>query len=432
MADLRPFRALRYRSEAIGDLGSVLAPPFDVIEPEEQASLHQLSPCNIVRLELSEGRADDSPEENRYTRAAATMQSWRESGVLQQEERPAFYRYVQRFDQGGRTYGRTALFARLRLEPWESGAIRPHEETVSSPKEDRLQLLRHLRTNISSLLVLYRDPTRSIEAHLKETGPPLVDAVTPDGQRHELSELTDAAVIDAISTALRETTLYMADGHHRYETALAYREERRSQAEAWTGEEPENFVLVALTAVEDPGLLLLPIHRLVRPRAVPSDLVSRLERYFDIEDISPKSYDGTALLRLLARLNATRGAAFGALGLEEGRLHLLTLKDATSARALMPAHSAAWQALDANVLEYAVLREALGLRSADTEAVKYTEDADFAMREVESGRWPLAFLTKKLPVEQVLAVADAGEKMPRKSTFFSPKLATGLVLHAFD
>ena len=436
MADLRPFRALRYRPEAVGDLGLALAPPFDVIDAEEQQSLHGRSPHNIVRLELGEERPDDGPQENRYTRGAATLRDWRRSGVLIQEEQPALYIYVQEFEHEGRRRRRTLLLARLRLEPWQSGTIRPHEETGAAPKEDRLQLLRHLRANVSAIFALYRDPEGGSGRLLQTSGTPLVDADTPDGQRHALFALTDTSTIEAVSASLRDVPLYMADGHHRYETALAYRDERQAQASDWTGEEPENFVLAALAAIEDPGLTLLPTHRLVRPPSLPPDLARRLERFFHVEDTTPKSYDGTALLRLMARLAATttgRGTAFGALGLEEGRLHLLTLKDVAVARALMPqSASGGWQALDTNVLEYAVLRETLGLDGGAAGALDYTEDAERALQEVESGRWPLAFLLSPTPVEQVLAVADAGERMPRKSTFFHPKLATGLVLYSFD
>ena len=434
MADVRPFRGLRYRPDVVGDLGALLSPPFDVIDAESQRSLQERSAHNIVRLELSQERPEDGPQENRYTRAAATLRGWRESGALEQEEHPAFYIYSQRFEHEGRKLGRTALLARLRLEPWEAGIVRPHEKTGAAPKEDRLQLFRHLRANVSPLLALYRDPERRIGGLLETSGSPLIDAATPDGQHHTLFALTDVAAIEAISSALRDTPIYMADGHHRYETALAYRDERRGQQEAWTGEEPENFVLVALAAVDDPGLVQLPTHRLVRPPSLAEDLVPQLERYFHVEDTTPKSYDGTALLRLQARLAAANagGAAFGALGLEEGRLHLLTLKDAPAVRSLMPSQSQPWQTLDTNVLEYAVLRETLGIGDSRSGALDYTEDATRALLEVESGRWPLAFLLNRTPVEQTLAVADAGELMPRKSTFFHPKLATGLVLYTFE
>ncbi len=432
MADLRPFRALRYRPDVIGDVGSALAPPYDVIDGEGEAALHDRSPYNIIRLELSLARDDNGTQA--YVRAAETLRAWRQSGALVAEERPSLYVYTQQFEHEGRRLRRTALLARFRLEPWEAGVMRPHEATGAAAKQDRLQQIRHLHTNVSPIFALYRDPDGRVADVLSGQATPLLEAATPDGQRHTLHGLMDDPAIEAISTALRNAPLYIADGHHRYETALTYRDERRHQAEAWTGEEPENFVLVALTAVEDPGLVTLPTHRLVRPPSLPPDLVQRLERFFHVEDTSPRSYDGIALLRLLARLTASgrTGTAFGALGLEEGRLHLLTLKDAAAAGALMPAHSAAWQALDVNVLEYAVLREALGVDSGVEGAIDFTEDAAQALRELESGRWPLAFLLNPTPIDQVLAVADAGERMPRKSTFFYPKMPTGLVLHSFD
>jgi uncharacterized protein (DUF1015 family) len=261
-----------------------------------------------------------------------------------------------------------------------------------------------------------------------------MDATTPNGQRHALSTLTDPAVIDGISTALSDSPLYILDGHHRFETALAYREERRSQAKTWEEEEPDNFVMLAITSADDPGLALLPIHRLVRPPAVPADLAQRLERFFHLEDVTATSGAATALPRLLDRL-VTAGSstvAFGALGLEEGGLHLLTLRDEPSVRALMPERSEVWRGLDVSVLEYAVLRATLGVQAGDPEVVNYTENAALALEEVESGRWPLAFLMNPTRVEQILAVADADERMPPKSTYFYPKLATGTVLNPLD
>ncbi len=430
MADFRSFRALRYRPDAVGDVASALAPPFDVIDAEEQAALHARSPYNIVRLELGETRPNDDARSNRYTRAAATLAKWRSSGVLALDDEAFFYVYILEFEHAGRRYRRTQLFGLLRLEPWAAGAVRPHEETMARPKEDRLQLLRHLRTNVSPVFVVARAKRSLVPVE----GRPLIDATTPDGQQHELLAITRHAEADAITSGLRSEPLYILDGHHRYETALAYRDECRARATMWTGEEPENFVLAAMTTADDPGLLCLPTHRLVRPPSVPPDVVPRLMRYFQVDDTTPKSYDGTALLRLLARLSAAgaSGTAFGALGLEEGRLHLLTLRDAAAARALMPARSVVWQTLDVSVLEYAVLRETLGIQHNTPDAIEYVQDATRALREVESGRWPLAFLLNPTKVEQVLAVADAGERMPPKSTFFYPKLPTGLVLNTFD
>jgi len=429
VVDFRPLRGLRFDPDVVGDIGSVLAPPFDVIGAEEQAALHQRSRYNVIRLELAQRRAGEPPDEERYRRAAVALEDWQAAGVLVRETDPAFYVYVQEFERGGRRYRRTALLGRLRLEPWEAGIVRPHEETMRAPKEDRLQLLRHLHTNVSPVFATLR------AGHaLPAGGDPLFDARTPDGGRHRLNAIVAPQVIEAIAAGMQAEPAYILDGHHRYETALAYRDECRARASAWTGEEPENFVLAALTTADDPGLLLLPTHRLVRPPSLPPDLLQRLGRFFDIEDVTPKSYDGTALLRLLARLSAAEaaGTAFGALGLEEGRLHLLKLRDAGAVRSLMPARSHIWQSLDASVFEHAVLRETLGMQPDAPGALDYTDDAAHALREVESGRWPLAFLLNATRIDQMLAVADAGERMPAKSTYFYPKLATGLVLNVLD
>jgi uncharacterized protein (DUF1015 family) len=426
MANFRPFRALRYRPEAAGDVSWVLAPPYDVIDAAEQSALHERSPFNVIRLELGESRPDDDERANKYTRAAAALFGWRSAGVLAQDEAPAFYQYVLEFQHEGTRYRRGHIFGLLRLEPWETGSVRPHEETMAKPKEDRLQLLRHLRANVSPVFVV----ARRLAVSGATSDEALIDATTPGGQHDILSKVDQP---EAISDALREQALYILDGHHRYETALAYRDECQAHAASWSGAEPENFILAAVTTVDDPGLLCLPTHRLVRPPAPAPDVMERLARYFDVTETTPKSYDGTALLRLLARVSAAgaTGTAFGALGLEEGRLHLLTLRDAAAARALMPEGSHVWQSLDVNVLEYAVLRDSLGITAGEG-AVEYTQDASRAMREVEAGRWPLAFLLNATKVEEMLAVADAGEKMPAKSTYFYPKLPTGLVLHAFD
>ncbi len=433
MADFRPFSALRYRSDVVGKIDDVLSPPYDVIDAEQESALRARSPYNVIRLELSEQRPDDNERSNRYTRAAATLDGWRAKNALAFDEQPAYYVYVQEFDHEGTHHQRTSLLGRLRLEPWDAHVVRPHEETMAKPKADRLEVIRHLRANVSPVFALYQDASKRI-ANALSGGTPLVDAKTADGHRHILHALTDDEAIDVISSELREEPLYILDGHHRYETALAYREERRAQAASWSGEEPENFMLAAITSVNDPGLILLPTHRLARPPTVPPDVISRLGRYFNVVDTTPKSYDGTALLRLLARVSASGNdtTAFGALGLDEGRLHLLTLTDAAAVRALMPERSQTWQSLDVNVLEYAVLRATLGIDGGAGEQIDYTQDAAVALREVESGRWALAFLLNPTKISQILAVADARERMPAKSTYFYPKLATGLVLNTLE
>lgn len=438
MADLRPFRGLRYRPGAAANLGDLISPPFDVISPEAQGFLLRRHPANIVRLELGETHADDTPEDNRYTRAAATLRQWLAEGILGVDPQPAFYVYDQEFFRGGQLMRRRSLMTRVRLEPWEKGVVRPHEHTMKPPKEDRLQLLRHCRTVFSPVLALYRDPDGRIRAAADQatTAAPLAQGREPGGETHSLYGLIDEEAIGAVRELFRDRTLYVADGHHRFETALAYREERRASGN-WTGEEPENFAFMALTAAEDAGLVVLPIHRVVRSTTVPPDLPARLEESFVVEDLGPVR-DGALLRDALARLSEAGGdgPAYVAAGPGPSRLRLLRPRDQEALRASLPPDAPpAWRALDVSLLQYAVLEKLLGInaaRLASGDAVEYTEDGAEALEAVASERVPLAFLVNATPVEQILAVADAGERMPQKSTFFYPKLATGLVMCPLD
>ncbi len=433
MADLRPFRALRYRLHSGEPVGRVLAPPYDVISPQQQAALYELSPYNVIRLEHPRETG-----EARYRAAAETLARWRREGVLVPEERPALYLYEQEFAHGGQTYRRRAVLGRVRLEPFERGLIRPHEYTLAKPKEDRLALLRATQANISPIFGLVDDRSGAFARALADVpARPVLDAQDFAEQRHRLHVVDDPAAIAQFAAAVADAVIYIADGHHRYETALAYREELRQAAgPAWSGEEPANFVLMALTATTDPGLLILPIHRLVRPRTVPADLVAALGYAFTVEEVGAldSSAAGEALLHAMAQRRAA--TAFGAAGLVPGRLHLLTLRERSVVEAHMPAgHAAAWRALDVNVLQYGVLEPLLGIDAAALTAgehVEFTEDAVEALAAVRSGRVPLAFLVNATRPEDIIAVADAGDRMPQKSTYFYPKLGTGLVINALE
>jgi uncharacterized protein (DUF1015 family) len=423
MADARPFRGLRFDPARV-DAALTIAPPYDVISPDEQRALYERSPHNIVRIEYGMERPGDDASENRYARAARDLRAWLDEGVLVRDARPALYAYVQEFTWDGRPYSREAWFCAMRLEPWERGVVKPHEHTLAKPKEDRLRLLRATRTQVSPVYSLFR-PGASFPY-----GEPLLD-VTADGQRHVLGAVTDAAAIEEFAGIIAEAEVYIADGHHRYETALAYRDEVRAAATSWSGDEPENFVLMALTAVDDPGLLVLPTHRVVL-RPSPADAVARVARSFDAVDVTDRGV-GAALEEAGRARDAT---AFVALGLEPGRAHLLRLRDRVAVEALMPAEQpASWKRLDVNVLQYGVLQPAFGIDDAaltEGGAVTYTQDAAEAERTVASGAAQAAFLLNATPVEQVLAVADAGGRMPQKSTFFHPKLPTGLVMNLLD
>jgi uncharacterized protein (DUF1015 family) len=424
MADVRPFRGLRYTSAV--DPALAIAPPYDVISPADQRALYERSPYNVVRIEYGQERAEDSERDNRYTRAAHDLARWRAEGVLAPDAEPAIYAYRQEFSHGGRSYARHAWFVALRLEEWEKGVVKPHEHTLARPKEDRLNLLRATRAQISPVYGLLRPKQRAAPL---EHGTLLVDFEV-GGQRHTLEAIGDHRAVEALRELVATSDVYVADGHHRYETALAYRDEVRGRAAAWTGEEPENFVLMALSRYDDPGLLVLPTHRLVHQQA-PADAIERLARFFDVAPFADDTID-----RALAALAAAREPSFLAIGLLPDALHLLTLRSGLAVESLMREDEPeAWKRLDVNVLHYGVLQQIFGIDEAALTAggaVTYTQDAGEAQRCVASGEASCAFLLKPTPVGHVFAVADAGARMPQKSTYFHPKLPTGLVMRALD
>jgi uncharacterized protein (DUF1015 family) len=431
MAEIRPFRGLHYVD---ADLSTLLCPPFDVISPEEQRRFYQRSPFNAVRMEFGESQLDDTPSSNRYTRAVATLRDWLGRGILVRDGVAAVYVDDQQFTHEGRVLTRRNLFARVRLYDWEEGPIRPHERTLSGPKEDRIQLLRACRVNISPILSLYRDDDGSVKdaVDLACRSAPILATAEMNGERHSLRRLDDDATLAAIGRLAGGKTFYVIDGHHRYETALNYRNERRSRAGAWTGEEPENFVLIALVARDDRGVVVLPTHRLVRNAALPVDFVDLLRRDFEVKEVDASA--GWQVMRSFLTAAAKYGVALGIA--MAGRRLILRVRDPDEmARHMPPDCPASWRSLDAAVLEAAILRGVLGVDQQDAAtagSLTFTHDGDDALRLVDSGECEVAFLLSPAPVDQILSMADAGDRMPQKSTYFYPKLPAGLVMNSLD
>jgi uncharacterized protein (DUF1015 family) len=425
--DARPFRALRFDPKH-ADPALTIAPPYDVISHDDQRALYERSDYNIVRVEYGEERPGDGERENRYTRAARDIDAWRAARVLVRDSEPALYRYRQEFAWRGVEHVRNAVFATVRLEEWERGVIKPHEHTLANPKADRLNLLRATRTQVSPVYCLFRPRGNDrTEMMWPYDGADLYD-VTADDQRHVLSAVYDPAGCAVWSKFIAGCDLYIADGHHRYETALAYRDEARARASSWSGEEPENFVLMALTYAYDPGLLVLPTHRVLHVPPVSDEQIEQIGRYFRIEDVPSASLDEAQAL-----LDGPE-PRFIMLGLQPESKHLLVLTDRAGVEALMPAaQPESWKRLDVNVLQYGVLQAAFGIDDAALKAggsVSYTQDAREAEAAITRGDARCAVLLNPTPVDDVLAVSDDGGRMPQKSTYFYPKLPTGLVMNA--
>jgi uncharacterized protein (DUF1015 family) len=453
MADVRPFRALRYAPGT--DLGAAICPPFDIISPEEQRVLYARSHLNAVHIELADESLGD-----RYDQALNTLGGWLDERALRRDDEESFYIYRQTFGHGGKTYTRSIIFARVRLEPWEAGVVLPHEQTFGGPKEDRLKLMRSIRTNTSPIYVLYRDVSGGVSERLREAGGSAPDSEfsSLDGQQHALRRVSDPATVEALAAALSRETLFIADGHHRYETALAYRDEVRAKAESWTGEEPENFVMVALTAADDPGLLVLPIHRVTNVESDRETVWQRISVLFDVSSSPlPQERDrgegsGLALATVTMQMEH-EDPDIGSIGLVEspagrmveagGRvfqvvpsLRRLKTRDVDALEALLPPNrSPEWRRLAYSIANYVVLQHCLGVtpeQMRDYSVVWFTEDAEEAVEEVRSGKATYAVLMRPVPVERVLELAEAGERMPQKSTFFYPKVPTGLAFNLLE
>ena len=433
---LKPFCALRYDPAKVGDLARVVAPPYDVIDTAAQERLYARSPYNAVRLILNR---DHDP----YGAAAATLAEWRARGVLASDPASALYLYAQRFPvPGGGELERTGVIGALRLESFDSGRVRPHERTLDRAKNDRLALLRACRASLSPIFGLVSAPAW----HFGE----LVPARAPDvelrddaGARHRVWRLADPPAVAAITERLAGKDVFIADGHHRYETALRYRDEVRAALAASApppGSVPCDYMLAYLTTMEDPGLLILPTHRVLRSLPLaPAALRAALATYFTVEDL-PWTEEGMATL--LDRLQGHRahgsetaggpapGVRMGAAVEGAGALWLLSA--ATAALPLPAELPPVLKALDVTVLHQVVLAGVLGLPIGErggTPGLSYTQDAQSALALVAAGKAAAAFFLPPTDVEDLRAVALAGLTMPEKSTFFHPKLLTGLVIY---
>jgi uncharacterized protein (DUF1015 family) len=435
MADVRPLPGIRYTAE--GDVAALVTPPYDVISAEDQARYYERHPENIIRLELGREEPGDDQLDNRYTRAAETFAEWRLRGVLRQDP-PSLYLYEQRFTANGAEYRRLSLLARVRLEPWESGVILPHERTMPKPKDDRLRLTRACAATISPILALYDDPGGEVAALLAKIreGEPRIAFIDQQGEEYRLWILQDEVLASALAAQFAPRQLYIADGHHRYETALTYRDEVRELRQELPAEDAVNFTLMGLTAVEDPSLLVLPTHRIVRGIELErlDGLEERLAPFFSVEPPGTTTQEWQAALAEQAQQRATAfvlirpdGATLMRLK-PEGRAAML----GDDGEAAGTSH--AWRDLDVAILHELVLREGLGIAGEAVrsgEYVSYTRDAEEAARAVRDGHngAQVAILLNPTPPSAIRDVARAGDRMPQKSTYFYPKLLTGLVIN---
>jgi uncharacterized protein (DUF1015 family) len=441
MAMIAPFQGVLYSQAKAGPVADLVCPPYDIISHDEQQTLYRRNPFNVIRLEYGLESPGDTETDNRYTRAAALLNEWFRAGVLRQSAEPAFYIYEMDYAAGGRHKKLRGFISLVRIEDYDSGIVKPHETTLSGPKTDRLNLLRSCRASFSQIFSLFSDPRGAVSAVLGSAkGKPELEARDGDGVAHRVWTLTDRNAIDAIAREMTDKPFFIADGHHRYDTALNYRNERRKAAGEFTGREPYNYVAMFLARMEDPGLTILPAHRALfnlndfHPRRFEEDL----NKYFNIEriDFTRKSEpaDRRTVLETMAR-RADHGRVFGMRVRGEHSYYLLTLRSEADMDAVIPDKSPAYRRLDVSILHHLIIDRLLGIRMETHKLglnIEYIKDADEAIRRAETGEAELIFLMNPTKVSEVKEVAAAGERMPQKATYFYPKLLTGLVMHKID
>lgn len=439
MSQIFPFQGTLYDQTLVGSIKDVVAPPYDIIDAEGQKRLHERHPRNIIRMELGLDQTGDGLAHNRYTRAAATLQTWLNEGILKRDARPAVYYHTIEYtppysDPAAPKKVLRGFLALAKLEALDSGHIYPHENTRAAAKTDRLNLIEACRSNFSPIWSLYSDPLGAI-VQLLETAvkgkPASYDFQDDAGCRECLWVITDEAVLKQVSEAMRSKPLFIADGHHRYETALNYQKLRRQQTGAHTALQPYDSVLMLLTPLEDPGLTVLPTHRVATtPLPSSAQIKTILGEVFEFREFSftaSTQHQARSQFLTSLRTDGKNAPVFGLARQGDDRYVTLTLK---------PAHRPSAQASPRDKLDVSLLQQLIVARLCSTqqeqEAILYTKDDHEALDWVTKGTGTGAFLLNATKISEVQDVAAAGERMPHKSTYFYPKPLTGLVINVMN
>lgn len=424
MAEIAPFSGIRYNASSVGDLSKVTCPPYDIISPADRVYYHEVDPHNFVRLILGEEREGDNETDNRFTRSRAFLEEWLNEEVLIRDSEPAVYVYEQLFQREGREMRIRGLACAVRLHPYSDRVVLPHENTLAKPKSHLIPLIHEVKANLDSVYGLYDDEQGVLDPVMDaaSAAEPVADVVDRDGVRHLLWAYTEPTGIAQIVGFMADKQIAIADGHHRYETALAYSEEVRTEKGTQPGELASDYLLMTLANVRQKDMTVFPTHRVVG--SVPENLMAGLEDSLtELFEIEPSSRES-----IISDM-AERGAIgmYGASG-------AVTLKLKTDPATLLEGSDASTH-LELNVLHKLVLERSLEI---DAEKLRnqthiiYTRSADEAMDLVDAGERQLGFLLNNISVKSVLDIAAAGEKMPQKATYFYPKLLSGLVLRTLD
>ncbi|UCD89441.1 MAG: DUF1015 domain-containing protein [Desulfobacterales bacterium] len=441
MARIAPFKGILYNTNTI-KLADVVAPPFDVISKEEQENFHRCHPNNMTWLTLGKTTENDTNTNNPYTRAADYLDTWLSKNILIKDVAPSYYLTSHTFPFEEKPITRYGLICLVGLEPFEKGIVLPHEKTFSKIKLQRLELMKACRANLSAIFSLYSDRENKILNKLKQAvleKPADIDFIDNNNHKHRLWRITDNHVHRYVAEALEDKTIFIADGHHRYETALKYQEWLTENNPGFNIDHPANYVMMYLCSMEDPGLIILPAHRMLNevPERLRTSLISNAPQYFDVttfpfektgKDQAKNNF--TSALKSKSSLNC-----IGVVMKDRSELYLLTLKPKVMERKFGEELPAPLINVDVTVLAHIIFMELLEFDQArlDNERlIAYSSIAEDAIEAVAAGKHDIAFILNPTRIEQVRNIAENGLIMPRKATYFYPKVITGQVLNSFD
>lgn len=445
MAKIAPFRGMLYNPKKAGDLNRVMAPPYDVISLAYQDELYNRHPHNIIRLILGKTSPDDAAGNDRYSRAAADFKKWQEEGILLMDEKPAVYYYAQVYKlKDGRRKARKGFIALAKLEEFGKGGIHPHEKTLAGPKADRLKLMQACHANFSCIFSLYSEPQKTTNKLLEDcclTGAPIIDVADDDGVESKVWRISDQEVIKKIVEMMSDKPLFIADGHHRYETALNYRNMIKDKIKGYTGKEAFNYVMMYFSNMDDEGMTIMPTHRIIHsiPKFNPKAFLVNCSHFFDIEEVKWDSNIEPRVRKEFYKKVEESGARLPSFGLYINGIDsyfALALKQKdTMDKVFGSSIPDVFKSLDVTVLHALILNNILGISGAAQENqtnLVYVKGLDDAIEEAKKDDRQMAFLLNPTKIEQVKAVATAGQVMPQKSTYFYPKLLSGLVINPIE
>ena len=433
MLRVAPFRGVFYNQKKIRDLAKVMAPPYDVISKEEQEKLYKRSPYNFVRLDLSQ-------EPDSYNAVAQTLNEWQTQGILERDGTAAIYFLAHRFTlTGGEQKLRHGFFALTELQDLSSGDIRPHEKTLDAPKEDRLKLMLACHAQLSPIFALYAQAKQTVNRMLEvavEGLAPFLEVEQDNGDECRLWRITDRELIEKVQREMKDQSLLIADGHHRYEATLNYRNHMRSERGPSNGRESFNYIMIYFANMNDDNVVILPTHRLVRGYAHKPfmELEEALQSHFHVEQ-HPKTPEGRASFLKALKTAAKKQRVIGASFKRDPRYLILRLKNKRIMQRLAKDLSAPLRELDVSTLHLLILEHILGMppeQQVSEGNIRYTQDKEAALQALEKEDYQAAFILNATKKEEILAIVSAGEKMPQKSTYFYPKLLSGLIVNNID